>query len=67
MSLKNVIKKILTQYVGKHNDVSDDEFDPEKLKKGIGVEMEHTDDKELAKDHLVEDQKYYSKILDMGL
>lgn len=36
------------------------------LKKGISVEMEHTDDKEKAKeiamDHLMEDPHYYSKL-----
>lgn len=41
-------------------------FDPEELKKGIKVEMEHTTDKEtaevIAKQHLDEDPKYYSKL-----
>lgn len=36
------------------------------FKKGIGVEMEHTTDKEIAKeialDHLFEDPKYYTKL-----
>ena len=41
------------------------------LKKGIAVEMEHTDDKETAKkialDHLEEDPKYYTKLATLGL
>ena len=39
------------------------------FKKGIGVEMEHTTDREVAKeialDHLFEDPKYYTKLIDM--
>jgi hypothetical protein len=42
------------------------DFDPEQLKKGIKVEMEHTDDpakaEEIAMDHLTEDSKYYDKL-----
>lgn len=44
-------------------------FDPKQLAKGIKVEMEHTNDKslarEIAKDHLVEDPKYYDHLLEM--
>lgn len=44
----------------------DSDFDPEALAKGTKVELEHTDDeklsKEIAKDHLVEDPKYYDKL-----
>lgn len=47
----------------------DDNFDAEQLKMGIEVEMEHTDDpkmaKEIAKDHLKEDPKYYTKLKKM--
>jgi hypothetical protein len=39
------------------------------FKKGIGVEMEHTSDREVAKeitlDHLFEDPQYYTKLIDM--
>ena len=39
------------------------------FKKGISVEMEHTTDREVAKeialDHLFEDPKYYTKLIDM--
>lgn len=42
------------------------DFDPEQLRKGIKVEMEHTDDRakaeEIAMDHLTEDAKYYDKL-----
>lgn len=45
---------------------SDSDFDPEQLKNGIKVEMEHTKDpdiaKEIAKDHLSEDPNYYKKL-----
>lgn len=41
------------------------------LKKGIEIEMEHTDDPEIAKkiaqDHLAEDPQYYSKLNKIGL
>jgi hypothetical protein len=55
----------------------DEKYDPEQLGKGIGVEMEHTDNweiaKEIAKDHLEESKdyykssggKYYDKLNDM--
>lgn len=45
---------------------SEKDFDPAQLKKGIKVELEHTDDyqmaKEIAMDHLTEDPKYYDKL-----
>jgi len=43
-----------------------EDFDPEQVEKGIKVEMEHTDDPELALeitlDHLTEDPEYYDKL-----
>lgn len=40
--------------------------DPKQIEKGIKVEMEHTDSKEIAReislDHLTEDPKYYDKL-----
>lgn len=55
--------------VGKHNHVSDDEFDAEQLAMGIAVEMEHTDDpaiaKAIAKDHLSELTDYYTRLAAM--
>lgn len=48
---------------------SDNLFDPKQLAIGIQVELEHTDDfeiaKEIAKDHLTEDPYYYNKLKEM--
>ncbi len=59
MSLKDICKK--------HN-VKFDDLKSE-FKKGVKVELEHTKNievaKEIAKDHLVEDPKYYSKLQKM--
>jgi len=42
------------------------DFDPERVRKGIRVEMEHTNDRmramEIAMDHLVEDPRYYDRL-----
>lgn len=42
------------------------DFDSSQLTKGVKVELEHTDDKDLAKeiamDHLTEDPSYYRKL-----
>lgn len=47
----------------------DSDFDPKALAKGTKVELEHTSDervaKEIAKDHLSEDPKYYDKLAKM--
>ena len=55
--------------VGKHRDVPDDQFDEYELNMGIDIEMEHTDDKniakEIAKDHLSEIDDYYTRLTDM--
>ena len=44
----------------------DSDFDKDSLEQGIKVEMEHTTDKEvakeIAKDHLMEDPEYYTKL-----
>ena len=51
---------------GKSDYKEESEFNVEELKRGIEVEMEHTDDPEIAKeiamDHLAEDPQYYSKV-----
>lgn len=58
---------------GLGDDRPDSDFDPEQLQKGIKVEMEHVGGradkeearelaKEIAKDHLTEDPKYYDKL-----
>jgi hypothetical protein len=53
----------------KHGDDPDDKFDADQLKMGIEVETEHTNDKSLAKQiakaHLAEDPKYYTKLKKM--
>lgn len=46
--------------------VPDAEFDAKQLQRGIEVEMEHTDDKDvakaIAKDHLLEFPDYYTRL-----
>ena len=48
-----------------------DQVDPNQLSIGIQVEMEHTNDldiaKEIAMDHLTEDPQYYTKLVKAGL
>lgn len=47
------------------------EYDPKQLKIGIEVELEHTTDKKIAeiiaKHHLAEDPKYYTKLKTLNL
>ena len=54
--------------IAKHHNLSVDVLVDE-FKKGISVEMEHTTDREVAKeialDHLYEDPKYYTKLKDI--
>jgi len=68
--------KALTHFInedkipgGKSDNAPDSDFDAEELAKGIKVELEHTDDKELAKeiakDHLSEFPDYYTRLIDM--
>ena len=55
--------------IGRHLHMADDEFDSYQLEIGTKVEMEHTDDvdiaKEIAKDHLSEIPDYYTRLTDM--
>ncbi len=50
----------------KHGDDPDSDFDKNQLEKGIKVEMEHTDDrslaKQIAKAHLAEIPDYYDRL-----
>lgn len=69
VELENHIYMVLTNLlknVGKHKNVPDNQFDAQQLKRGIEVEMEHTNDpaiaKEIAKDHLVELPDYYTRL-----
>ena len=47
------------------------QIDPIQLSTGVQIEMEHTNDldiaKEIAMDHLTEDPKYYTKLVNAGL
>lgn len=56
--------------IAKEQEVSKEEIDKE-LEKGAKVEKEHTPSiakaKAVAKDHLVEDPKYYTKLKKAGL
>ena len=51
---------------GKSEGLTEEDFDPEDLKEGMLVELEHTKDREVAKkiamDHLTENKKYYKKL-----
>lgn len=51
---------------GKGDKLKPEDVDPEQLRMGIEVEMEHTKDRalaqEIALDHLAEDPKYYTKL-----
>lgn len=55
--------------IGEHDFVPDSDFDPSQLKLGIETEKEHTKSeliaKLIAKDHLKEDPKYYTKLKKM--
>jgi hypothetical protein len=58
--------------VGGYGDnIPDSRFASSDLNQGIMVEMEHTNDpdlaKEIAKDHLTEDVNYYRKLKVLGL
>jgi len=65
-------KRLFTMHEDMKGDKhSDSEFDPEELKMGTKHEMEHTDNKEIAKktakDHLLENPKYYTDLKKAGL
>jgi len=69
---KAIIKRIKKNPEGfplKGEEIPDDQFDPVQLAKGIQVELEHTDDaqvaKAIAKAHLLEDSDYYIKLENM--
>ncbi len=66
MILGNLLKGI-----GKHKHVPDSAFDPRELEMGEKVELEHTDNrelaKEIAKDHLSECTRYYTFLKNMEL
>jgi hypothetical protein len=60
-------QKVAEKLVGGVADGAEDQrFTPKALRKGVAEEKEHTTDpvikKEIAKDHLVQDPKYYDKL-----
>ncbi len=70
--LEEIIYELLTSLlegVGKHKSVPIDNFDPEQIKMGIEVELEHTDSRaialQIAKDHLSEIPDYYTRLKKM--
>lgn len=66
--MKKFEKCKITKVVCK-DDRPDDEYDSLELETGIEVEMEHTDNREIAKhiakDHLDEFDNYYSNLVEM--
>jgi len=71
-----LVKESLDSYIyemrgGKGEHTEFDEVDDNELEVGVAVEYEHTDDfnigAEIAKDHLTEDPKYYTKLIKAGL
>jgi len=56
---------------GKGDNLSEKDVCPKQLAIGKKVEKEHTSDnkiaKEIALDHLAEDKKYYTKLIEKGL
>ncbi len=56
---------------GKGDKTNINTLDQNELQVGIAVEMEHTDDeniaKEIASDHISENPKYYSKLVQSGI
>ena len=64
----NLIKKLPG---GVGDNTPSDKIDPAQLSIGVQVEMEHTNDPEIAKeiamDHLTEDPEYYTKFVNAGL
>jgi len=70
--LEEHIYRLLTDFVqgvGKHKQVPDTKFNQKELEMGIEIEMEHTDNKsiakEIAKDHLAECPDYYTRLVAM--
>jgi hypothetical protein len=69
--LKTAEETVESLFGGKGDGKDDDDFDRKELSKGKKVEREHTKSKkkagEIARDHLTEDKKYYSKLHKAGL
>jgi len=60
------INLLVLESIGKHNNVSIENFCPKQIKMGIEIEKEHTDDPDIAlriaKDHLSEIPDYYTRL-----
>lgn len=75
MNARLIVNRLLEDHIpggsrqGELHDTSG--VDPEELKMGIEVEMEHTNDpkvaEEIALDHLAEDPRYYSRGKQRGM
>jgi hypothetical protein len=69
MPLKDI--NLILKYVGKHDFAPDSDFNKKELNMGIKVEMEHTDNKIIAKliakDHLKEVKDYYTRLKKMEM
>ena len=70
----NYFKKVAAKYEDKlpgglADKKTPEDFSAEQVEKGVKVEMEHTDDPELAReiamDHLTEDSEYYDHLAEM--
>ena len=68
MSLDKELKD-LNYYITREDTRPDDQYDEWQLKKGIEIEMEHSDNvefaKRIAKDHLDEIPDYYTRLVKM--
>lgn len=62
-------KQIIPRGLSSDKNFTEEDADPEELKMGIKIELEHTTDKDLAKeialDHLAEIPDYYTRLRDM--
>jgi hypothetical protein len=75
--LEEVVYKMLSEQLthrdkipgGRADDNVPEDFDPEQVKMGIKIELEHTDDpklaREIALDHLSEIPDYYTRLIEM--
>ena len=68
--LEEVVYELLGSFLGAGRSKDfEGEYDPEQLKMGIEVEMEHTTNKfiseKIAKDHLAEFSDYYTALYEM--
>lgn len=74
--MKKLVTENLNEYIqhltgGKGDNLSDYDVDEDQLLIGIAVEMEHTNNKDVAKeialDHLSEIDDYYTKLIQADL